>query len=433
MSIHWSREFWLLGAIVAVSVLLGWLLDLIPWVLVAALLLYLEWHFFNIRLLQRWLAHGRKFQPPGSHGIWGEVYEQIFQLQKRHRSRKQRLKAYLSRFRESTAAMPDATVVLTDNGVIEWWNGAADVLLGLTAPQDKKQRIANLLRAPAFKDYFDSGDYQDSIEMASPVNDAMTLNVRIVPYGKGQCLLLARDITHIQRLEQMRGDFVANVSHELRTPLTVLKGFLETMADSEATLPKGWARSLQLMQEQSDRMEDIVEDLLLLSRLELDANTEDFQPVKVGTMVGNIVKAAVVLGEDKHLDISIEVDESLTVSGMADELSSAFSNLIFNAVRYTPPGQKISVRWYEDKQGKHFLVEDTGEGIEPHHIERLTERFYRVDVGRSRQHGGTGLGLAIVKHVLNRHHGELVISSTVGKGSAFRCDFPAEHRPLLAD
>jgi two-component system phosphate regulon sensor histidine kinase PhoR len=252
----------------------------------------------------------------------------------------------------------------------------------------------------------------------------MMLNLRVVPYGHDQRLLIARDVSQQQRLEQMRRDFVANVSHELRTPLTVVSGFLETLLDEAGDYPKHLSRSMELMQQQTARMQHIVEDLLLLSRLETDRTRPPHEAVAVSGVLSMIEEGVEPLSRQKQQSIEFDCDNALRIYGAEKELYSAFSNLVTNAVRYTPEGGTIHVRWYQDDRGAHLEVQDSGVGIAPEHIPRLTERFYRVDVGRSRESGGTGLGLAIVKHVVSRHDGNLCISSVLNKGSTFSITFP---------
>jgi len=266
------------------------------------------------------------------------------------------------------------------------------------------------------------------VEIPSPVDDKVHLSVQVIIYGDNQRLLIARDVTRLRRLEAMRRDFVANVSHELRTPVTVLVGYLETL-EEDAECARRWARPLALMREQATRMRRIVDDLLMLSRLE----TEDAghhprarQPVDVPALLGRIVEEARALSGPRGHRIGLEAERGLGLAGSEGELASAFTNLLANAVQYTPEGGEIRVRWWSDAAGAHLAVSDTGIGIAPEHIPRLTERFYRVDVARSRATGGTGLGLAIVKHVLQRHDARLHIESEPGRGSTFRCDFPPE-------
>ncbi len=268
----------------------------------------------------------------------------------------------------------------------------------------------------------------DNVEFSAPVDDALLLSARIVPYGKKQRLLLATDISRVRRLEQVRRDFVANVSHELRTPLTVISGYLETLLDSDSPAFDLWRQPLHRMQEQSRRMLHIVEDLLLLVRLESRKERPPFKPVNVPALLAAIVDDAIALSDEQGHQISLTADPELWIAGSEKELHSAFANLVFNAVRYTPAGRRIEIRWFADDGGIHLAVEDDGEGIAPHHIPRLTERFYRINRDRSRDSGGTGLGLSIVKHVLNHHGGQLRISSELGVGSVFTCDFPHQLR-----
>jgi two-component system phosphate regulon sensor histidine kinase PhoR len=424
MSSAWIQEFWRLLGLALSMLFVGLLTGQICFFLFIACLIYLGWHLYNLYRLERWFSHRKKIQIPQSPGIWGEVFYHFYRLQQRNRKHKRKLGVMLKRFQNSTSAMPDAAIVLGKQHEIEWLNKAAHHLLGLQSPQDKGKPITHFIRSPAFFEYLANVDEKKSIKLVSPAHPHIMLKIRLVPYAKNhQHLLLARDVTQIEHLEQIRRDFIANISHELRTPLTVINGFVETMRDAEDDCVKQWERPLLLMAQQAARMRNIVDDLLLLSRLESEPVTTMDKPVLVAEILKTICEEArVVSGEQNH-QITLQADDEI-LYGRAEELRSAFSNLVFNAVRYTPAGGQIQVRWYQDEQGKHFQVTDTGEGIAPEHLPRLTERFYRVDVGRSRSQGGTGLGLAIVKHVLNRHQGHLRIDSTLGKGSTFWCDFP---------
>ncbi len=415
-----GRILWLL----AIAVIIGLVMGHIELALLITVSGLLVWYFTNLVKLNRWLSRGKTYTPPNSWGLWDEVFFGIHRLQKSSRKRKKRLVNLLNRFRESTNAMPDGAVVLSPEGEIEWWNDAAEHLLGLNYPKDVGQRVTNLVRHPDFIAYVRAGEYTDNVEIVSPLDESRYLSLYIVAYGKNQQLLMVRDITIVRRLEQMRGDFVANVSHELRTPLTVINGYLETMNDSDDECTRQWQRSLQLMQQQALRMQNIVEDLLLLSRLEYGKDRNKYEPVAVPEMLASLCEEAALLSGDKKHHIDMDCDQSVYLRGNTKELESAFSNLVSNAVRYTPAGGSIHLRWYIDDKGAHYEVHDTGVGIPAQHIPRLTERFYRVDVARSREQGGTGLGLAIVKHVLKRHDAELRIESEVGKGSVFACDFP---------
>jgi two-component system phosphate regulon sensor histidine kinase PhoR len=421
----WIIELLRISALTAVAVLLGLVTGqfLLFSFLAALIYIYLALHLRQIYRLQRWLQTGNDLQPPNAYGVWGEVYHQLYRRERRNHELVRQLRALLNRFQDSAAALPDAIVALTGSGEIEWLNKAATKLLGLRAPQDIGQSITNLVRQPAFTALVEARSYETSVDIPSPIDDNAHLLIRIVPYGKDERLLVARDVTQLHKLEQVRRDFVANVSHELRTPLTVVSGYLETLADIK---DKELADSINAMRQQTARMQHIVDDLLLLARLETDKEgIRDRKPVGVPHLIEDVIREAHELSGGQH-KIESRIDPDLLLSGRRNELYSAFSNVLFNAVQYTPAGGTITVSWYGDENGAHFEVADTGPGIAAHHIDRLTERFYRVDNARSRELGGTGLGLAIVKHVLTRHGATLRIDSELGRGSRFICDFPTE-------
>ncbi|HED18335.1 MAG TPA: phosphate regulon sensor histidine kinase PhoR, partial [Gammaproteobacteria bacterium] len=419
----WQKELWRNLGLILAGLVIGILVGNMALGLLVVLVIYTGWHLYNIHQLICWLREGRKFRPPEARGIWDDVFENIFRLQQRNRKRKRELRSMLKRFHKITVALPDATVELrSGSDQIEWWNNAAAKYLGFESPRDSGQRISNLLRYPAFIEYLHKGDYEQAIEIPSPVDENITLRVRVIPYSGNRRLVLARDMTRMQKLERMRQDFVANVSHELRSPLTVVSGYLETLLDAGAVETE-FAGQLQSMQQQTERMNCIVDDLMLLSRLENEVPHPDQQAVPVAALIDSIIgQGRVLSGTAEHTIVS-DVDDALCIKGSESELYSAFSNLVFNAIRYTQAGGHISICWKLIDGEPVFSVEDSGAGIEAHHIPRLTERFYRIDTGRSRASGGTGLGLAIVKHVLLRHEGELEIDSEPGKGSCFRCRF----------
>jgi len=360
--------------------------------------------------------------------IWEGVVSRIDRLRRRNRKRKRKLGRLLEQFQQATAALPDAAVILGDDDKMVWCNEASQRLLGLVPGRDIGLPVTNLLRHPGFVAFLTRQHQGDSVEFPSPVGDGLALNARIVPYGKKRRLLLATDITRVRRLEQMRQDFIANVSHELRTPLTVVIGYLETLLDSDSPALEAWRQPLRGMRQQAGRMLHIIEDLLMLARLEAQKDRTPGKPVAVPAMLVDIADDAIALSGDQGHRINLMAEPGLWILGCGKELRSAFSNVVFNAVRYTPAGGKIEIRWYADEGGIRLAVEDDGEGIAPQHIPRLSERFYRVNRDRSRGSGGTGLGLSIVKHVLNNHGGQLRISSELGKGSLFVCEFPAELR-----
>jgi len=407
-------------ALVAIGIALGEL----GLVLMAGLAGYLTFHLAHMHRLVRWLTSRRREELPETGGVWGEIFRTLHARERQSRDREQRLATIVDQFRRASEATPDAAVVLGLKGEIEWLNSAARELLGLK-PQDVGHPIGDLVRVPEFARYLMGGRYEEPLELPSPGSEGHYLSLRIVPYGEDRRLLIARDVTRLHRLEQIRRDFVANVSHELRSPLTVIRGYVETLADDEEAVPKSWRRPLEQIEQQTVRMCRIVDDLLQLSRIESNPEAAGMQPVAVGDMLESIrTDARGLTGED--LKIHVDADPSVRLAGEYNELYSAFSNLVFNAVQYTPVFKSIYLRWYADGGGAHLEVEDEGVGIEPEHIPRLTERFYRVDKARSRAVGGTGLGLAIVKHVLMRHQARLRISSEPGKGSIFACDFPAK-------
>lgn len=427
MSNPWQAEFWRIAGLVCIGLVFGAAVGNISLLLLLVLSAYLSWHLYNLYRLGRWLREGKKFQPPEASGIWDDVFENILRLQQRNRKRKRNLRRLLKRFHKMTVALPDATVELRPGSEeIEWWNSAAARFLGFQYPRDVGHRISNLLRHPEFLAYLQRGDHEQAIEIPSPVDENLTLRVRIIPFSGNRRLVVARDMTRMQRLERTRRDFVANVSHELRSPLTVISGYLETLLESPDCA--GCQPQLRSMQAQASRMNRIVDDLMLLSRLESELPETDDQPVAVPRLIESVAQQARELSGIEHHIIELDVDPDLCLKGREPELYSAFSNLVFNAVLYTPEGGQIRISWQDTELGPVFSVQDSGVGIAPQHIPRITERFYRVDNGRSRARGGTGLGLAIVKHVLLRHQGKLEIESEPERGSLFRCIFDPERR-----
>ncbi|MDH0649000.1 phosphate regulon sensor histidine kinase PhoR [Pseudomonas sp. GD03858] len=398
------------------------------WSLAIGLAIYLGWTLKQLLRLHDWLRnHQPDEAPPDGYGLWGEVFDSIYHLQRRDQRVRGRLQAVIDRVQESTAALRDAVIMLDSEGNLEWWNRAAETLLGFKTPQDSGQPVTNLVRHPRFKEYFESENYAEPLEIPSPINDRLRVQLHLTRYGNNEHLMLVRDVTRIHQLEQMRKDFVANVSHELRTPLTVITGYLETLLDNVEDVNPRWSRALQQMSQQGSRMQTLLNDLLLLAKLEATDYPSDNQPVLVDTLLTAIKNDAQALSGPRNQRITLEAAPGIRLKGSESELRSAFSNLVFNAVKYTQDEGNIRIRWWADDQGAHLSVQDSGVGIEAKHLPRLTERFYRVDSSRASNTGGTGLGLAIVKHVLMRHRGRLEISSVPGHGSTFTCHFaPAQ-------
>lgn len=422
----WYQTLLQLGGVVALAWLLGALLGLGLWLVVIVLLAYLGWYGYQLYRLEYWLlTGGYATRVPESDGVWGEVFERLHRMEVNQQQRQRRLMLRLDQFRNSAHALPEAIVMLDKEFQIQWLNDAAARLLGLDYARDIGQRIDNLMRQPQFCTYLHTGQFADPVTLEPTLGGEQHLLIRIVPYGTSQLLLVAYDVTERYRVEQLRRDFVANVSHELRTPLTVFAGYLETLVDSDDPQLERWRRPITLMQAQAERMQRIVKDLLLLARLESNLRTSP-QPVAVPELLCSLRQDAQGLSGTAQHQIILYALADYGLQGSREELRSAFGNLIFNAVQYTPPGGLITLCWWVDAQGGHFSVQDTGIGIDAAHLPRLTERFYRVDSGRSRALGGTGLGLAIVKHVLERYQARLHITSELGKGSRFTCHFASD-------
>lgn len=393
-------------------------------VLAASLLAVIVYHLFYRAALLKWLQKPDPAQVPDGIGHWEEVFATLYRLIKNQRQSQQSLSERLDSFRLAAAAMPDGVVILDASNRIEWCNPRAEEHFGLNLNKDSGQQLTYLVRQPDFLAYLTAQNYREPLSLKGLRSAEQSLSVQLVPYGDYKKLIISRDISRWERIETMRRDFVANVSHELRTPLTVVGGFLETLTDLEAADPALVRRSLHLMTEQTNRMQRLVEDLLTLTRLESNHRLPGDDPVNMPLLLQSLLIDAQHLSRGRH-QVTIVECENNWLMGAEDELRSALGNLISNAVRYTPEGGSVQVRWRVVNDEAVFSVSDSGVGIAQEHIPRLTERFYRVDRSRSRETGGTGLGLAIVKHVLSRHQTRLEIQSVLGKGSTFSAHFPA--------
>ncbi len=417
-------DHWRLLTLISLAGFAGLLFGQMMTFMFLATLVYALWLQHNWFKLWFWLQKPKKRRSPSAEGVIDDVCRLIEQMHAQNSSRKKKLSGYLKRFQQATAALPDGIVVLGEFGEVEWANQAARELLGVRWPRDNNVRINNLIRDPAFQKLLEEPLSEgNTVTVKSPLDEDRQLEMKLVNYMGSGRLLIARDITQTIKLQRMRRDFVANVSHELKTPLTVLRGYLE--AFSQDTDSEQWRAALPAMREQSERMHVMIKDLLVLSQLETGEKALRRIPTDVSQLLPSVVEDAQKLEHfrDHRITLQIESDKWLVCD--VDEVRSAISNLVFNAVKYTPAGCDITLRWREVEDGACIEVEDKGEGIAEHHLERLTERFYRVDKGRGNDTGGTGLGLAIVKHVLQRHGARLLISSEPGKGSCFKCCFPA--------
>ncbi|MFO1316661.1 MAG: phosphate regulon sensor histidine kinase PhoR [Burkholderiales bacterium] len=381
-------------------------------------------HARNVDRLAGWAAAPLDAAVPEDTGPWGAAFTALYRRMRVRRAHERDLAHTIERFQSAAEAVPDGMVVLDTSNRIKWANARAQRMLGLDLPRDSGVPLPNLVRQPDFVRYLERGDYADTLVLDSQRDTGNTLAIQIVPFGAAEQLLICRDVTQIEAVARMRRDFIANVSHELKTPLTVISGFVETLQDLDLD-ERQRARFLQLMHEQADSMKRLVQDLLTLSALESEHNPLADEPFAIVPLLLQVSADAKGLSHGQH-SVELDVRDAATVVGSRDELASAFSNLVSNAVRYTPSGGTITLGWRIEPDGRGvFSVADTGIGIGPEHLPRLTERFYRVDRSRSRATGGTGLGLAIVKHVLLRHQADLDVASEPGKGSTFSVRLPA--------
>jgi len=423
----WWRPLGVLASVLLVALILwassGWVaaLGFLAGVQAFVMLRRL-WQEFR---LSRWLENPDEVDPPDATGTWGDIFYRLQKLQRRQRASRSELTTALEQFEHAAQAVPDGMIILNDNEQIDWCNPASRTYLGLDSDRDRGQFVRYLLRQAHFLEFLDAADYSRRLVCKSPINREVSLSLQLVPFGEGKKLLVARDITELERVDAMRRDFIANVSHELRTPLTVVGGFVETLADAPDLPASESRRYFDLMLDHTRRMQRLLDDLLTLSRLESADHSLKDELVNVQELAQALKAEAESLSRGRHR-VSLQLDSGAWLKGNLQEIRSALGNLVSNAVRYTPEGGEIILAWRECDGEAVFSVTDSGEGIAAEHIPRLTERFYRVDRSRSRETGGTGLGLAIVKHVLTRHGARLEIQSIPGKGSTFSAIFPAQ-------
>ncbi|MEQ9861578.1 phosphate regulon sensor histidine kinase PhoR [Pectobacterium cacticida] len=422
--LSWKRLALELAFFCLPAVLLGLIFGYLPWFLLVAVLSLLCWNFYNQLKLSHWLWVDRSMTPPPGRWSWEPLFYGLYQMQLRNRRRRRELALLIKRFRSGAESLPDAVVMTTEDGTIFWCNHLAQHLLSFRWPEDNGQNILNLLRYPDFTNYMKAQDFSRPLTLQ--LNNSHHVEFRIMPYSAGQLLMVVRDVTQMHQLEGARRNFFANVSHELRTPLTVLQGYLEMM--QEDTLDAALrGKALSTMQEQTRRMDGLVKQLLTLSRIEAATAIDLNEKVDIPLILRVLQREAQTLSQGRH-EIVFRVNENLRVFGNEEQLRSAVSNLVYNAVNHTPEGTHIEVCWQKVPQGAQFQVSDNGPGIAAEHLPRLTERFYRVDKARSRQTGGSGLGLAIVKHALSHHDSRLEIMSEDGLGARFVFTLP---NPLI--
>lgn len=424
IDVRWKAFFFICS--LGIISLFTWLLSstLIALLLFTfGLLVYLAIQIHGLYQLQHWLKKPVLEDIPEGMSLWEDVFNAILKYERKNNQKKAELNAAFDRFNTVANAIPDGLIILNSSNEIDWCTAKAEIQLGLNIATDKNLPIVNLVRNSHFIAYLYNEDFDEPFKLKDARNTEAILEICIIPLISKQKLLISRDITKLEKVDAMRRDFIANVSHELRTPLTVVGGFLETLADMEGAVPSNIRSYFEMMQDQTTRMRRLIEDLLTLSHIESNTQPPEDRPIEMSSLVNMMHNDAKALSNGKHT-ISVDIDNHLNLSGAADELQSALGNLVSNAVRYTPAGGNIHISWQLRNKHPVFSVTDDGIGIEQQHIDRLTERFYRVDRGRSRETGGTGLGLSIVKHILTRHQAKLEIKSTPGKGSTFSAVFP---------
>lgn len=413
-----------LAIVLTLTLLVGLVSGRVATVFAWVLAIYLFIQICNLLRLDRWLRRRRMEMPPDMNGPWGEVIAIIDRLYRRKQYHKAQVTGLMREFRRLTSAMPEGAVLLGSGHEILWFNGRAGSWLDLHRKRDFGIRIENLVRHPGFVEYLKTGLPAEGVVVHEPGENGRWLSFTVVRTGGEQRqLLILRDVSREMRIESMRKDFVANASHELRSPLTVICGYLDALAD-DPQLDPAWSSPVLEMRRQADRMGGIINSLLELSKLESGERRAPQQPLDIGGMLA-LLRREVASLEQRPRNVTLQLDSKDWLLGVESEIHSIFSNLLSNAVKYTSADGEIELRWWTDQNGAHVAVRDTGMGIAPEHIPRLTERFYRVDSGRSRDLGGSGLGLAIVKHSLQRHEGTLTIDSVEGRGSTFTCHFPA--------
>jgi len=390
--------------------------------MLALLLTVMAYRARQLFKLGEWLQDARPETIPEADGIWDDVFSQLYRMVKKHRQTKQELADELQHIEQATAALPEGVAILNESNRIEWCNPLAQQLLDLDPEQDIMQDITYLVRQPEFVEYLHESNFNSPLIMRPVRHDEIVLSIKLIPYGGDKRLLIIRDITQFERIEAMRRDFVADVSHELRTPLTVVSGFVENLQDMEDLNQEGAQRALHLMAEQTGRMDSLVADLLTLSRLENELSLLNEDTIDISALLKEVYQDGMSLSASRH-SLRLEIASESNLLGNRDELRSAFTNLVSNAIRYTPHEGSVLVRWFERGGQPVFSVQDSGIGIAAQHLPRLTERFYRIDRSRSRETGGTGLGLAIVKHIAMRHQAKLEILSEEGQGSTFSLVF----------
>lgn len=425
-----ETEIQVISLLSLLALIIGLANDFLVYTMLIVFFLYLIWVFINFLKVYRWIEADCKLAPPDVTGISADMANSLYRMQQRNIRTDRRRKNLSDRVGQVTSALPDAIVTLSSERVLQWWNPSAIKILGFKN-SDKGQSIVNIVRDPRFIAFIEKPDISTQLELKAAHDQSRTVIFSATTFGEGEIILVARDITRLKHLEQMRQDFLANISHELRTPLTVLSGYTETLMDNTKSVPNTWVKALSQIQEQTNRMIYLADDLVMLSQLESTTVPVPKTPIDLEKLLLQVHNDAKIISEnifpEKPNIISLDLEQNIQLTGDQKELYSAFSNLVLNAIKHNPIGTSIDIRAYNADNSVVVEISDDGCGIDSQHISRLTERFYRVDQSRSTETGGTGLGLAIVKHVLIRHSGVLKIKSKVREGTSFQCKFSEKH------
>ena len=425
-----ETEIQVISLLSLLALIIGLANDFLVYTMLIVFFLYLIWVFINFLKVYRWIEADCKLAPPDVTGISADMANSLYRMQQRNIRTDRRRKNLSDRVGQVTSALPDAIVTLSSERVLQWWNPSAIKILGFK-DSDKGQSIVNIVRDPRFIAFIEKPDISTQLELKAAHDQSRTVIFSATTFGEGEIILVARDITRLKHLEQMRQDFLANISHELRTPLTVLSGYTETLMDNTKSVPNTWVKALSQIQEQTNRMIYLADDLVMLSQLESTTVPVPKTPIDLEKLLLQVHNDAKIISEnifpEKPNIISLDLEQNIQLTGDQKELYSAFSNLVLNAIKHNPIGTSIDIRAYNADNSVVVEISDDGCGIDSQHISRLTERFYRVDQSRSTETGGTGLGLAIVKHVLIRHSGVLKIKSKVREGTSFQCKFSEKH------
>ena len=424
---NWRKELNRCLIILGITGLFGLLIDRLLLVWLVTLSAFIVINIVQLRRLNLWLLNANtenKIDPPESLRFWGDVFGPISRSKKQEPKANKFLEEIIDKALESSTALGMGVIMINKQGNVEWWNSVSENLLGLKYPQDRNQSVTTFIRDPQFTEYFHSISYDETLKLQAPGDSKKIIEYQIALFGENERLMVVRDVTQLQRLENMRKDFVGNVSHELGTPITVFKGYLEAIIDNIEQLDPKWEKPMLQMKQQAHRMENIVRDLLVLTALETKTLPKQQDEIEITKLVNEIANDMQQMFLEKSQSFAIDCDQSAIITGKRNELYSAISNLVVNAAKYTPANGVINLSTNWDEESFNLEVQDNGIGIEAKHIPRLTERFYRVSESRSSESGGTGLGLAIVKHILIRHDADLEIVSEVGKGSSFVCKLP---------